>query len=86
MLILPSDTVTLEWIDPATIAIHPDCRVDGERVQAYRHELRLIPGATLPPILVVEGEASTDGNHRLLAYRAEGVTRALAVIVVRKDQ
>lgn len=82
MLILPADSISLEWIDPATVAIHPDCRCDGERVQAYRQELRALPGASLQPVLVMDGRA-IDGNHRLLAYRAEGVTRALAVIVRR---
>lgn len=80
MIVQPTDEIQLVWIDPASIAVHPDCRCDGERVQAYRYELRDQPGGSLPPVLVVDGVA-LDGNHRLLAYRAEGVTRALAVIV-----
>lgn len=82
MVLLPTDEIRLDWVDPATVKMHPDCRVDGERVQAYRRELRETPGGSLPPVLVFNGVA-LDGNHRLMAYRAEGTPRVLALVVTR---
>lgn len=85
-MILPlSAHVQLTTLDPASVALHPDCHVDGERVQAYRHEIRDGGGQGLQPILVVDGVAH-DGNHRLLAYRCEGVQRVWAVVVKTRTE
>lgn len=82
MLFYRSDDARLEWIDPDRVRMHPHCHVDGERIQAYRHELRAHPGASLQPLLVIDGVCH-DGNHRLAAYRYEDVRQALAVVVRR---
>ena len=82
MLFYRRDDIRLDWIDPDRVRMHPQCRVDGERIQAYRQELRGHPGASLQPLLVIDGVCH-DGNHRLAAYRYEDVRRALAVVVRR---
>lgn len=82
MLFYRRDDICLDWIDPHRVRMHPQCRVDGERIQAYRQELRGHPGASLQPLLVIDGVCH-DGNHRLAAYRYEDVRRALAVVVRR---
>lgn len=82
MILYQTDTVKLEWLDPDRVRVHPHCCIDGERVQAYRQELRETPGDSLQPIFLVDGVCH-DGNHRVLAYRCEGMRRVLAVVVYR---
>ena len=82
MLFYRREDIRLDWIDLDQVSMHPQCRVDGKRIQAYRHELRGHRGASLQPLLVIDGVCH-DGNHRLAAYRYEDVRRALAVVVRR---
>jgi hypothetical protein len=82
VILYATDDIRLEWLDPAIVRVHPHCRIDGERVQAYRHELRETPGDSLQPLFVVDGVCH-DGNHKLMAYRCEGYRRVLMVVVRR---